>query len=156
MLNVKKSLGSYISMGNKMLLDFHGGYGSNALGWNHPKLLERMKTVISMEDIINKPALSDFKPQEYFNFELKFRNRMMKKGSYYNLFFIDGGASAVENGLKVAMDWKCNKLGLEDKTDLEIVHFEDAFHGRNGYTLSLTNTDHNKVRRFTKFDWPRI
>src|SRR4029078_5008990 len=25
-----------------------------------------------------------------------------------------------------------------------------------GYTLSLTNTDPNKVARFPKFDWPRI
>jgi L-lysine 6-transaminase len=33
---------------------------------------------------------------------------------------------------------------------------EHAFHGRTGYTMSLTNTDPVKVARFPKFDWPRI
>jgi L-lysine 6-transaminase len=36
------------------------------------------------------------------------------------------------------------------------MHLQGAFHGRSGYTLSLTNTDPNKVARFPKFDWPRI
>jgi L-lysine 6-transaminase len=31
-----------------------------------------------------------------------------------------------------------------------------AFHGRSGYTLSLTNTNPVTVARFPKFDWPRI
>jgi L-lysine 6-transaminase len=31
-----------------------------------------------------------------------------------------------------------------------------AFHGRSGYTLSLTNTEPNKTDRFPIFDWPRI
>jgi L-lysine 6-transaminase len=37
-----------------------------------------------------------------------------------------------------------------------VLHLRGAFHGRSGYTLSLTNTDPNKVARFPKFDWPRI
>ena len=37
-----------------------------------------------------------------------------------------------------------------------MLHFRHAFHGRSGYTLSLTNTDPVKVDRFPKFDWPRI
>src|SRR6185436_11782582 len=35
-------------------------------------------------------------------------------------------------------------------------HFERAFHGRSGYTMSLTNTDPRKVAFFAKFPWPRI
>jgi len=38
----------------------------------------------------------------------------------------------------------------------QVLHLEHAFHGRSGYTMSLTNTDPNKVSRFPKFDWPRI
>jgi hypothetical protein len=38
----------------------------------------------------------------------------------------------------------------------EIIHFERAFHGRSGYTLSLTNTDPRKIAYFAKFPWPRI
>jgi L-lysine 6-transaminase len=37
-----------------------------------------------------------------------------------------------------------------------VLHLTHAFHGRSGYTLSLTNTDPVKVDRFPKFDWPRI
>ena len=36
------------------------------------------------------------------------------------------------------------------------MHLRHAFHGRSGYTLSLTNTDPVKIDRFPKFDWPRI
>jgi len=37
------------------------------------------------------------------------------------------------------------------------MHFQDAFHGRSGYTVSMTNTaDPNKHKYFAKFDWPRI
>ena len=37
-----------------------------------------------------------------------------------------------------------------------MLHLTRAFHGRSGYTLSLTNTDPVKTDRFPKFDWPRI
>jgi L-lysine 6-transaminase len=36
------------------------------------------------------------------------------------------------------------------------MHLTHAFHGRSGYTLSLTNTEPNKTDRFPKFGWPRI
>jgi L-lysine 6-transaminase len=39
----------------------------------------------------------------------------------------------------------------------KVIHFREAFHGRSGYTLSLTNTDDpNKHLYFPKFDWPRV
>src|SRR5206468_1066395 len=73
-------------------------------------------------------------------------------------FFIEGGALAVENALKAAMDWKVQKNIAAGRGEIgtEILHFQNAFHGRTGYTLSLTNTDPNKVRYFAKFDWPRV
>jgi L-lysine 6-transaminase len=75
------------------------------------------------------------------------------------LFFIDGGTLAVENGLKVAFDWKVQKnfrKGYKDERGHQVIHFREAFHGRSGYTLSLTNTDPTKVKYFPKFNWPRI
>ena len=40
---------------------------------------------------------------------------------------------------------------------MQVIHFKQAFHGRSGYTLSLTNTsDPRKTIYFPKFDWPRI
>jgi L-lysine 6-transaminase len=73
-------------------------------------------------------------------------------------FFIEGGALAVENALKAAMDWKVRKnlAAGRGERGTEILHFERAFHGRSGYTMSLTNTDPRKVDLYAKFPWPRI
>jgi L-lysine 6-transaminase len=66
----------------------------------------------------------------------------------------------VENGLKAAFDWKVKKnfgRGAKTERGRKIIHFRQAFHGRSGYTLSLTNTaDPRKTNYFPKFDWPRI
>jgi L-lysine 6-transaminase len=74
-------------------------------------------------------------------------------------FFVDGGALAVENALKVAFDWKVRKnleKGIGEKGS-QIIHFKQAFHGRSGYTLSMTNTsDPRKYMYFPRFDWPRV
>jgi L-lysine 6-transaminase len=76
------------------------------------------------------------------------------------LFMIDGGALAVENALKAAFDWKVRKnfkKGLKEEKGHQVIHFKQAFHGRSGYTLSLTNTaDPRKIKYFPKFSWPRI
>ena len=62
--------------------------------------------------------------------------------------------------MKAAFDWKARKLGRTDFTDcvndLVILHFRQAFHGRSGYTMSVTNTLPDKVGLFPKFDWPRV
>ena len=76
-----------------------------------------------------------------------------------HLFFVEGGALAVENALKVAFDWKSRHneaAGRYPELGTKIMHLTRAFHGRSGYTLSLTNTEPIKTDRFPKFDWPRI
>ena len=78
---------------------------------------------------------------------------------FNHLFFIEGGALAVENALKAAFDWKVRKNILKGRGEKggQILHFRHAFHGRSGYTLSLTNT-HSlaKTQYFPKFAWPRV
>ena len=76
-----------------------------------------------------------------------------------HLFFVEGGALAVENALKCAFDWKSRRneaAGRSPELGTKVLHLTRAFHGRSGYTLSLTNTDPVKTDRFPKFDWPRI
>jgi len=72
--------------------------------------------------------------------------------------FIEGGALAIENCLKAAMDWKVRKNMAAGRGErgTEILHFRHAFHGRSGYTMSLTNTDPRKTDLFAKFNWPRV
>jgi L-lysine 6-transaminase len=76
-----------------------------------------------------------------------------------HLFFVEGGALAVENALKTAFDWKSRRneaAGRPASLGSKVLHLTRAFHGRSGYTLSLTNTEPAKTDRFPKFDWPRI
>jgi L-lysine 6-transaminase len=57
------------------------------------------------------------------------------------------------------MDWKVQKnlaKGYTQEKGFKVIHFEHAFHGRSGYTLSLTNTQPVKTKWFAKFDWPRV
>ncbi|UWS69862.1 aminotransferase class III-fold pyridoxal phosphate-dependent enzyme [Streptomyces noursei] len=65
----------------------------------------------------------------------------------------------MENALKCAFDWKSrhNEIhGRPAHLGTKALHLTRAFHGRTGYTLSLTNTDPLKTDRFPQFDWPRI
>jgi L-lysine 6-transaminase len=105
-----------------------------------------------------KVANSDLYTTYMAEFVEAFSTRVTPEG-YPHHFWVSGGALAVENALKVAFDWKAHKIGLNkigDGEGLCALHFEGAFHGRTGYTMSLTNTDPRKVALFPKFDWPRV
>ncbi len=65
----------------------------------------------------------------------------------------------MENALKAAFDWKIRSnfaRGHKEECGTKVVHFRQSFHGRSGYTLSLTNTDPVKTDLFPKFGWPRV
>src|SRR5690606_27627256 len=104
------------------------------------------------------PSNSDIYTVEYAQFVDTFA-RIAAPDYFPHAFFVSGGALAVENALKTAMDWKVQKnfkKGYNYEKGTKVLHFEQAFHGRSGYTLSLTNTQPNKTKWFAKFDWPRV
>lgn len=148
----------YDSKGKRNLLDFFTFVASNPLGMNHPKLnnpefIEKIGKIA-----LNKPSLSDIYAYEQAAFVDTFFRVAVPSYFKYS-FFIEGGALAVENTLKAAMDWKVRKnfaKGYKEEKGTQIIHFKEAFHGRSGYTLSLTNTDPNKINYFPKFNWPRV
>jgi len=110
------------------------------------------------EAAANKPTNPDIYTGEYADFADTFA-RVLGDPELPHLFFIEGGALAVENALKCAFDWKSrhNEMhGRSPELGTRAMHLTRAFHGRGGYTLSLTNTDSVKTERFPKFDWPRI
>ncbi|MFG1781966.1 L-lysine 6-transaminase [Rhodococcus oryzae] len=140
-------------------LDMFGFFASSALGMNHPDLAadEAFLTELTAA-AVNKPSNSDIYTVPMAEFVRTFV-RVLGDPALPHLFFVDGGALAVENALKVAFDWKSRTneaRGLDPALGTRVLHLTHAFHGRSGYTLSLTNTDPNKVARFPKFDWPRI
>jgi L-lysine 6-transaminase len=142
----------------KEYLDFFQFFASMPLGFNHPKLFEGGFKEKLLAAAINKPSNSDFYAQQMANF-VEAMGRYAIPDQLSNMFLIEGGALAVENALKTAFDWKVQKnfaKGHKDVVGSKVIHFREAFHGRSGYTMSLTNTDPAKVKWFPKFDWPRI
>ncbi|AQA23182.1 putative L-lysine-epsilon aminotransferase [Rhodococcus sp. MTM3W5.2] len=140
-------------------LDMFGFFASSALGMNHPDLAADETFLAELTAAaVNKPSNSDIYTVPMAEFVRTFV-RVLGDPALPRLFFVDGGALAVENALKVAFDWKSRTneaRGLDPALGTRVLHLTHAFHGRSGYTLSLTNTDPNKVARFPKFDWPRI
>lgn len=159
-VDLKKSHGMYIydSRHEKKFLDFFSFFGSSALGMNHPKLttpefMEKLAYVA-----VNKPSNADFYSVEMAEFVETFHNIAQPEYLPY-VFFIDGGALANENAMKTAFDWKVRKnfaRGYTTERGHQVIHFRHSFHGRSGYTMSLTNTDPIKTNYFPKFKWPRI
>ena len=140
-------------------LDAFTCFASWPLGFNHPDLMSEQATEEILRASRNKIANSDLYTTDLAEFVDAFASKVTPKG-YPHHFWVSGGALAVENALKTAFDWKARKLGrtdfLEDVNDLSILHFKQAFHGRSGYTMSLTNTLPDKVGLYPKFDWPRV
>ena len=159
-VDLKKSQGSYIydSRSKRQFLDFFTFFASGAVGMNHPKLTNPEFLEKLAQSAVNKPSNSDAYTVELAEFVETFA-RVAKPNDFQYLFFVDGGALANENALKTAFDWKVRKnfaKGHTEERGGQVLHFRRAFHGRSGYTLSLTNTDPAKTNYFPKFTWPRI
>ncbi|MBB5649036.1 L-lysine 6-transaminase [Pedobacter cryoconitis] len=156
-----QSQGAYIydSKYKRTLLDFFTCFASVPLGYNHPKMVnDAVFTQNLLQAAMANPSNSDVYTQQYAEFVKTFG--AIGIPSYLpHAFFIAGGGLAIENAIKVAMDWKVQKnfaKGHKEEKGFKVLHFEKAFHGRTGYTLSLTNTSPDKTKWFAKFDWPRV
>jgi L-lysine 6-transaminase len=159
--DMEKSRGVHIydAKNHRTLLDFFTCFASVPLGYNHPKMLndEGFKKSLMLAALTN-PSNSDIYTEQYAQFVETF-GRVGIPDYLPHAFFIAGGSLAIENALKVAMDWKVQKnfaKGHTTEKGFQVIHFEQAFHGRSGYTLSLTNTQPVKTKWFAKFDWPRV
>tara|TARA_B100001250_G_scaffold408766_1_gene431759 strand:- start:689 stop:2029 length:1341 start_codon:yes stop_codon:yes gene_type:complete len=157
-IDLEKSHGSWLVDGNSgtEYLDLFSMFASMSIGYNHPYVISQKDRLFKAA--INKPTNSDIYSPEMAIFIDTFGKIAQPDYLPYS-FFIEGGALAVENALKAAFDWKV-KLNLsrgKSKGGNQIIHFKDCFHGRSGYTMSLTDSpDPRKVQYFPKFEWPRV
>lgn len=156
----ERSHGSWLydSRKGREILDFFSFFASHPIGYNHPKMNdpEFQRVLVRVAQL--KPSVSDIYPVEYAQFVEVFGRVAMPK-HLPHAFFIEGGALANENALKTAFDWKVRRnraKGIGGDKGQQVIHFREAFHGRSGYTMSLTNTDPKKTDLFPKFPWPRI
>jgi L-lysine 6-transaminase len=158
-LDLERSRGSHAvdAAGGRTLLDLYGCFGSLPIGFNHPALDQAEVRHDLLAVARAKAANSDVYSTYFAEFVRTFHD-VARLDPLDRWFFIEGGAMAVENALKAAMDWKVrmNIAAGRGERGTAILHFERAFHGRSGYTLSLTNTDPVKTAYFAKFPWPRI
>src|SRR6187200_1233820 len=141
----------------KDYLDFFSFFASNPLGFNHPEMLGA-----EIQERLARAATTKVSNSDYYSVYMAEFVEMLEKTAappdFPHYFFIDGGALAVENAMKAAFDWKTkkNQAAGRAKAGSQILHLDRAFHGRSGYTLSVTNTEPVKTDHFPKFDWPRI
>jgi len=171
-IDLEASHGAWVkdACSGRELLDFFSFFASNPVGFNHP----RMHDADVRERLVTAATTRVANADKYTTYMAEFVDTLARTAAPAELphyFFIDGGALAVENALKTAFDWKVRKNMAAGRSPAKgllgqarprvekgqsVLHLESAFHGRSGYTLSLTNTDPNKTDYFPKFDWPRI
>jgi L-lysine 6-transaminase len=157
-IDLKSSHGSWMvdKRDGREYLDLFSMFASLSVGYNHPHILRNQDRLT--EAALNKPTNSDIYSTQMAEFVDTF-GRVAQPDYLPYAFFIEGGGLAVENALKVAFDWKVRKnlaAGNGEK-GTKVIHFDECFHGRTGYTLSLTDSpDPRKTLYFPKFDWPRI
>src|SRR4051794_41037812 len=158
-IDLEKSRGSRLvdAATGREIVDLYSFYASMPIGYNHPYFNQPEVEADLLAAAKIKVACADVYSVPYATFVDTFA-RVMGLPALNRFFFIEGGALAVENALKAAMDWKVRKnlTAGRGERGTEIIHFEHAFHGRSGYTMSLTNTDPRKVQYFAKFPWPRV
>ncbi len=161
-MDLERSRGSYLydARSDRMLLDFFTNFATMPIGYNHPKMEEPEFREKLYQAALTKPANSDIYTGAYAEFVEALSRLAIPASHAGHLFFVEGGSVGVENALKTAFDWKVRKnlaRATAGEKGTQILHFRHAFHGRTGYTLSLTNTaDPRKTQYFPKFDWPRL
>ena len=115
-IDMEKSEGSWIvdARTGEKWLDFYTFFASAPFGMNHPKLANDEFKEKIFRAAINKVANSDIYTVEMAEFVKTFSEVAVPSG-FNHLFFIDYGTLAIENALKVAMDWKVRKLLAQGK-----------------------------------------
>ena len=160
-LDLEKSHGRRLwdSRHQRAYLDLFSCFATLPVGLNHPMLEDSAFRARLLRAALTNPSNADVYTVEMAEFVAAWE-RWASPDYLPHLFLIAGGSAAVENALKTAMDWKVRRnfrRGATAERGHQVIHFRDAFHGRGGYTLSLTNTaDPRKYQYFARFDWPRV
>ena len=144
-MDLQKSRGSWVfdSRRGRRVLDFFTNFASCPIGYNHPRLDNAEFRGKLAEVALNKPANSDIYTTYMAEFVETFARVAMPPSLAKHMFFVEGGSLAIENAIKAAFDWKVRKnfaKGVQSERGTQVMHLREAFHGRSGYTLSMTNT----------------
>ncbi len=121
----------------KEFLDFSGGIGVLNVGHCPDEVVEAIR------DQAGKYLHTCFMVQMYEPYIVlaKELNALMPEKTPYKTMFVNSGAEAVENAVKIAK-YYTKRPG--------VICFENAFHGRTALTMSLTS----KVKNYKFGFWP--
>ena len=126
-VDFEKSHGSYLydRKTDRELLDFFGMYASLPLGYNHPIF----KTKSFIDEYLRVSSFKvnncEFVSDETLQFDAMFRE-FAGKGKYEHFHYSCTGALAVEAAIKACLEYK-------NYHKLNVVSFENSFHGINSY-----------------------
>jgi 4-aminobutyrate aminotransferase len=125
-------------------LDFTSNIGSCPLGYSHPDILDVIKEYCRSQKGGHKIAGQDFYCEEHFDIASKLLS-ICKKNS--KVFFINSGAEAVENAIKIAYKKMGPLAGISCISD---------FHGRTLGALSFTLSKDVQKTNFPELPVKRI
>src|SRR5262249_1550925 len=155
----RKGSSLYDARRDRPILDFFSCFATLPIGYNHPRMADPEFREALMEAALTKPSTSDIYTEHFARFVETFSELAVPKTHRDHMFFVEAGPLAIENTRKPALDGKIRKNLAKGKGEKgpKFLHFKNAFHGRSGYSLSMTNTaDPRKTQYFPKFDWPRL
>lgn len=143
------------------------------MGYNNPHLIETMKSDAVVSALVNRPALGNFPPNDWAEILRSSILKVAPKG-LDQVFTAMAGSDANETAYKAAFMWKrqqqrggANVEFTEEEltssmnnqtpgaSELSIMSFRTAFHGRLFGSLSTTRSKPIHKLDIPAFDWPQ-
>lgn len=143
------------------------------MGYNNPHLIETMKSDAVVNTLVNRPALGNFPPTDWAEVLRSGILKVAPKG-LDQVFTAMAGSDANETAYKAAFMWKRQQqrggahveFTEEELTssmnnqspgasELSIMSFKTAFHGRLFGSLSTTRSKPIHKLDIPAFDWPQ-
>lgn len=143
------------------------------VGYNNPHLIETMKSQAVVSSLVNRPALGNFPPNDWAEILRSGILKVAPKG-LNQVFTAMAGSDANETAYKAAFMWKRQQQRggahvefTEEElnssmnnqspgaSELSIMSFKTAFHGRLFGSLSTTRSKPIHKLDIPAFDWPQ-
>lgn len=142
------------------------------MGYNNPHLIETMKSDEVVNALVNRPALGNFPPNDWAEVLRSGILKVAPKG-LDQVFTAMAGSDANETAYKAAFMWKRQQMrggahvefteaemndamvNKDASSELSIMSFKTAFHGRLFGSLSTTRSKPIHKIDIPAFDWPQ-
>lgn len=114
----------------KRYVDFLGGLGVNALGYDHPEIMSVLRD--SSESLLHVSNLF------YHRFQGPLAEKLASLASLDRVFFANSGTEAVEGAIKISRAYARKHYPAEPFERYEVLAVENSFHGRTLGALAAT------------------